>query len=84
MEISVDVTPHGIPVIGPLIMLAVMIAVVAEVVVRGTGSRLEFIAPVGFLIICAGIMAALLWLAISGCLVAAAGLGVSKYLRWRR
>lgn len=81
---AINLTPNGIPIIGPLIMLGLAAAFVIESMLRGTGKFAEYILPIGILVILTGILMVSTPLAIFGCAVAATGVGVTKYLRWRR
>ncbi|WP_033257892.1 MULTISPECIES: hypothetical protein [Kitasatospora] len=84
LELAVDLTPNGVPVIGPVLMLLLAAGIVVEAQLRGSGSRWEHVAPVGVLVILGGILARSVWVGVAGALVMAVGCGMSNIRRWAR
>ncbi|QKW23417.1 hypothetical protein HUT16_33890 [Kitasatospora sp. NA04385] len=75
--------PEGVPVVGLLVLTVLALLMCAEIVLRGSGSRWEYLGPAGLVPLGIGIRLGSLPLILAGCAVMAIGIGLANRLRWR-
>ncbi|GAA2116044.1 hypothetical protein GCM10009759_61320 [Kitasatospora saccharophila] len=75
--------PEGVPVAGLLVLSLLALLMCAEIVLRGSGSRWEYLTPAGLAPVGLGIRLGNPPLILAGCAVMAVGLGLGNRLRRR-
>ena len=62
--------------------MALTLGSYVEIRINGSGSKWEYLAPVGFLVIFVGLLIMQVEIMVSGAIVMALGVGLGNYIRW--
>ncbi|MEU0602198.1 hypothetical protein ABZ484_28760 [Streptomyces sp. NPDC006393] len=81
--LSVNVTPAGIPVIGVVVIVALLALFVWDALRLPAGAWFRWLIPVGFLPLIAGMMTEIYWMIALGAVVMGLGLAMGKGRRQR-